>query len=148
MKNGPASVLYDATLDKPVTVADGDANVAGQPLLPIAGTDGANQKQLQTDAAGNLKVVAGTAGTGTITRVASSAASVTVLALNAARIGAVIVNDSTKILYLKFGTTATSTDFTYKMLPGDTMEIPFGYTGRIDGIWAAANGAAQVTELT
>jgi hypothetical protein len=27
-------------------------------------------------------------------------------------------------------------------------EVPFGYTGRIDGIWASANGNARVTEMT
>ncbi len=28
------------------------------------------------------------------------------------------------------------------------IEVPGVYAGRIDGIWASANGAARVTELT
>jgi hypothetical protein len=27
-------------------------------------------------------------------------------------------------------------------------EVPFGYPGAIDGIWASANGNARITELT
>jgi hypothetical protein len=86
--------------------------------------------------------------TATRTDVTSVVVNATLLASNANRLGATIFNDSSKILYVKFGTTASSTDFTVKMQAGDYYEIPFGYTGRIDGIWAAANGAARMTELT
>lgn len=89
-----------------------------------------------------------TSATATRSDVASSATSVTVLASNASRKGAIIFNDSTKILYMKFGTTASATDFTVKMMPGDYYEIPFGFTGRLDGLWASVNGNARVTELT
>lgn len=89
-----------------------------------------------------------TAASATRTDVTSSASNVTLLALNTARKGATIYNDSTKKLYVKFGTTATTTDFTVLMNAGDYYEVPFGFTGRIDGIWASANGAARMTELT
>jgi hypothetical protein len=95
-----------------------------------------------------LPVKEARAGTATRSDVASSAASVTVLAANANRLGAVIFNDSTRILSLKFGTTASATDFTARLTAGAMYEVPFGYTGRIDGIWNIANGAARVTELT
>jgi len=95
-----------------------------------------------------IATLAPTAATATRSDVASSATSVTVLASNASRKGATVYNDSTKILYLKFGTTAATTDCTVRMMPGDYYEVPFGYTGRIDGIWASANGNARVTELT
>lgn len=86
--------------------------------------------------------------TATRSDVTSSATNTTLLSSNANRLGATLFNDSTKILYVKFGTTATTSDFTAKMMPGDYYEVPFGYTGRIDGIWSAANGAARMTELT
>jgi hypothetical protein len=86
--------------------------------------------------------------TGTLANVASSASSVTLLASNASRLGATIHNDSTQILYVKFGTTASATSYTVKMVADAYYECPFGYTGRIDGIWASANGNARVTELT
>lgn len=78
-----------------------------------------------------------------------AATSATLLAANAARKGAIIYNDSTVYLYIKFGATASLTSFTHKMAPDSMYELPFGYTGKIDGIWASdASGAARVTELT
>ncbi len=90
------------------------------------------------------------ASTATLSNVSGSASSVTVLAANSARRGAVIMNDSTAILYLKFGATASATSFTYKLNGGETLELPSSpvYAGIIDGIWASATGAARVTELT
>lgn len=88
------------------------------------------------------------ATTGTTTTVASSATSVTLLASNNARMGASIFNDSTAILYVKFGATASTTSFIAKLQPDDLYEVPFGYTGIIDGIWASATGNARITEIT
>ena len=89
------------------------------------------------------------ASTATITPVAGSIASVSILALNANRLGATIVNHSNVRLYLKYGETATLTDFTRRLEAGETFKLDDGYTGRIDGIWqAVASGFARVTELT
>lgn len=91
-----------------------------------------------------------TASTAMLSNVSGSASSVTLLAANSARKGAVIHNDSTAILYLKFGATASATSFTYKLNGGETWESNISplYVGVIDGIWASATGAARVTELT
>jgi len=86
--------------------------------------------------------------TATLSNVAGSAASVTILAANSNRTGATIVNDSTAILYLKFGATASTSSYTVKMVADAYYEVPFGYSGVIDGIWASATGNARVTELT
>jgi hypothetical protein len=88
--------------------------------------------------------------TASISNVASSATSVTLLAANAARLGAVISNDSTANLFIKFGATASATSFTAKLLPDDVFVIDslLLYKGVIDGIWSSANGFARVTELT
>jgi hypothetical protein len=61
-----------------------------------------------------------------------------------------IFNDSTAILYVKFGTTASTTSYTVKMLAGQYFEFPGPaiYTGRVDGIWDSATGAARITEDT
>lgn len=88
------------------------------------------------------------AATATLANVSSSATSVTLLAANTARIGATIFNDSSAILYVKLGTTASATSYTIQMAAGSYYEVPFGFNGRIDGIWASANGSARVTELT
>lgn len=86
--------------------------------------------------------------TGTHANVASSASNVTLLASNASRLGATIYNDSTAILYVKLGATASTTSYAAQMATLSYYEVPFGYTGIIDGIWASANGNARVTELT
>jgi hypothetical protein len=81
--------------------------------------------------------------------VSQNASNVTLLAANRARLGATIWNDSPNFLYLKLGTTASTTSFTVKMNNGSYYEVPYGYTGNIDGIWATAgSGSARIVELT
>jgi hypothetical protein len=86
--------------------------------------------------------------TTTLTNVASSATTVNLAASNANRRGLTIYNDSTQILYVKLGITASTTSFTIKLGPDMYYEVPFNYTGIIDGIWASANGFARLTEVT
>lgn len=87
--------------------------------------------------------------TATLTNVASSASTTSLLASNANRLGVILFNDSTSTLYLKYGTTASTTSYTYSIEAGGTWEMlnPL-YTGAIDGIWSSANGNARITELT
>lgn len=87
----------------------------------------------------------GTFSTTTNSNVSASATSVTLLASNSARKEVTIQNDSTAILYIKEGTTASATDYKYKLYQDDVY-ISNNYTGRIDGIWSAASGAARVAE--
>jgi len=85
-----------------------------------------------------------------ITSVADSASNQVILASNAARKGATVFNNSTEILYLAVDNTAASlTSFTTAIQAQGYYEVPFGYTGEINGIWAAnAAGAALVTEIS
>lgn len=94
------------------------------------------------------QIVAVRSTTPTLSNVSASASSVTVLAANSARDGATIWNDSSAILYLKLGATASATSCTVKMVADAYYEVPYGYTGIIDGIWASATGSARVTEIT
>jgi hypothetical protein len=73
---------------------------------------------------------------------------VTLLAANTSRFGATVFNESTAVLYLKLGATASTTDYTVKMDAGDFYETPYDYTGIICGIWSSANGSARITEIT
>ncbi len=87
--------------------------------------------------------------TGTPSNVAASVTTVTLLASNPNRLGATVYNDDTaSVLSLKLGATASATSFTLKIAAGGYYEVPFGYTGIIDGIWNIASGTARVTELT
>jgi hypothetical protein len=88
-------------------------------------------------------------GTATTSNVTAAVTTNTILAANSARLGATIWNDSTSILYLRFGTFgASATAATVKLVADAYFEVPNGYTGAIQGIWVAAVGAARVTELT
>ncbi len=88
----------------------------------------------------------------TQTSVASSATSVTIIARNAMRKGVSIANTSTAILYLRLdesgGAATATTAHTVQMASNTYYEVPYGYTGPITGIWASANGSANVTEYT
>lgn len=92
-----------------------------------------------------------------LSNVASSASNVTLIASNANRKGAMIYNDSTQAVFVKFGATATSSSFTVKIAAGGYYEFPqfvtasgqnSVYTGIVDGIWVSANGNARITEMS
>lgn len=141
-----------------VTITDGTNSLpTGDAIaraLFVRQTDGTNNATIK---AANVTAVAADTGivvaprasaTGTQTSVASSATSVQLLAANTARIGVIIFNDSTQVCFVKFGTTASATSFAYRLTANSTLEVPYGYTGRIDAIWASANGNARITEMT
>lgn len=110
-------------------------------------------KRLLVDGSGVTQPVSGTVGiarpsASSVAKVASSASSVTLKSANALRLGLSIFNDSAQALYVKFGTTASAADYTVKILAGGYFEaLSPCYTGRVDGIWAGADGNAYVTEL-
>lgn len=88
--------------------------------------------------------------TGTFTAVNSGTGSVTILAANAARKGATIVNTDPNPLRLDLtGGTASANRYTYALTAGQFLEVPFGYAGAITGVWDAdGTGAALVTEFS
>ena len=101
-----------------------------------------------TSAATTLRVTESTGGTGTVTSVADAATSATLLSAATTRRKFIMYNDSTETCYVKYGTTATSTDFTWLVPAGATIEEEH-YNGRVDGIWAAnASGSMRITEIT
>lgn len=95
-------------------------------------------------------VVAATYSTSSVTSVTSAAVSTSILASNANRRMAIMVNDTDKNVYIKLGATASTTSFSYKLTPGQTLELPMPvYTGAIDAIWdSSPTGSMRVTEIT
>lgn len=83
-----------------------------------------------------------------LANVASSAASVTLFAANGRASGRFVFNDSTAILYIKFGSAAASTtSHTIAVAAGAYFTFPSPvYGGPVTAIWAAANGFARTTE--
>lgn len=104
---------------------------------------------IETAADGHIqRVVAGGGDTATVTAVGDSVTSVTLLAANADRLGATLYNDSNARCLVKFGATASASDFSIAMSPGGYYEVPVGHRGIIDGIWDAdAGGSMRVTEF-
>jgi hypothetical protein len=88
--------------------------------------------------------------TSAVTNVVSAATSTSILASNANRRMAIMVNDTDKNTYVKLGATASTTSFSYKLSPGQILELPIPiYTGAIDAIWdASPTGSMRVTEIT
>lgn len=130
-----------------VTYSGDTADVALLRPVHVTGAEG-SKTVVDITTADGIKALTQKALTATGSNVASSASSVTLLAANNARLGATIFNESTQVLYVKFGTTASATDYLVQLVASAYYEVPFGYVGRIDGIWASANGNARVVELT
>ncbi len=108
-----------------------------------------NDQNAGTTSSNTIRIVIATGATGTLSNVAASATSVTVLAANTSRVGATITNDSTSDVYLKYGSSASTTSYTY-LLPAGAWWSYEGeyYNGIITGIWNTATGNARVTEVT
>lgn len=119
----------------------------------VAKTPGGTYTSINCTTGGNLKVaveeINDAIAAATLSNVAASATSVQLLAANNNRKQAVFYNDTDKNAYVKLGTTASSTSFSYLLVPGATLELPKPiYTGRIDCIWAAGpTGSMRVTEI-
>lgn len=86
-----------------------------------------------------------TVGSASVTRVPVSTTVTTLRAANANRIKLIVVNES-GTLYVKLGSDATSTDYSYVMTAGSTLEISV-YTGIVTGVKSNGSTNAQVTEL-
>lgn len=88
----------------------------------------------------------------TVTSVAASVTSVTVIAANANRRGLTLHSTTASALaYVRLGgsaATAALGGHTLDMGAGAYYEAPFGYTGAITAIWAAATGGFNVTEFS
>jgi hypothetical protein len=104
--------------------------------------------RLLVDGSGAVQPTSVPARAPTTTSVASSASSETILAANANRKGLSISNISSSKLYLSFNDTASVANCFIEMQPGEfrLFDQQLIFSNAIYGIWASANGAAQVTE--
>lgn len=161
--------LVEAAAPMPVTDAAGATQTTLAAVLAKLTADPATQTTLAavlaklsadpataTGVAAVLAAVQGVLSTkstaltsATPAQIASSATAVTLQASNAARRSLIVFNDSTSVLYLRYGGTASSTSYTVKVAAGGYWEMPLpAFTGAVSAIWASANGFAYVTEGT
>jgi len=158
----PASILFDE-LGNPIGVMlDGYVyRLQVQTIIddgyfhgPVA-VKGPNQAALATDPSlvvaispnNSFTVTGAKPSTTNTSSVAASTTNVTLLSSNLTRLGATVYNDSMSLLYIKLGPTATLSDFTIKLFPLSYYEVPYGYTGEIDGFWSNSSGFARIGEL-
>ncbi len=67
---------------------------------------------------------------------------------NSSRVGLTVFNNSTANAWVRLGGPVQTNAFSFKMTAGDYYETPYGYTGRLDILWATATGSAMLTEVT
>lgn len=141
----PITVGSTGLMADPVVQADGSVRLkAGGKTYAVAGFDDAVTQVVE-----DLE-----AATAPVSRITSSASSVTLLAANTStdastsRKGVSIYNESTQVLYVHLGATAaTAANYWLAMAANSYAEVPFRYKGEIRGIWASANGFANVSEF-
>jgi len=82
-------------------------------------------------------------------KVASNAAeAVTLIAEHGGRLGLMIYNGSTAILYCRIDGNATTSDYSFAIPANSLYEMPQGYfTDKVTGIWASENGSAFITQI-
>lgn len=150
MADGIVQVAPDSTGKKVRTfeITVGANTVEDQGVVICDPATAANVLAVNSD--GSIDANINTCGTGAFTNTASTITNVVAMvANNANRKGLIIVNDGTGNLFLKFGSVASTTSYTYKVGPGAIFEMPLPvYTGNIDGIADVANGTWRITELT
>lgn len=147
----PVGVVFDGTeyrLQTQTTITDGYAAgpVAVKP--PFIAADSSDPALVVAISPNNpITTSVARPSTNNTTSVSASTSNTLLLASNSIRLGATLYNDSSSVLYVKLGVTASLTDFTNRIFPSCYYEVPFGYTGEIEGFWVSATGHARVGEL-
>lgn len=92
-----------------------------------------------------VPVTQGGVGTASVSRAAVSTTVSTLQAANSSR-RRLIIHNETGTLFVKLGSGATDTDYTYRMTANTVVELDF-YTGIVTAIKGTGNSFAQVTEI-
>jgi len=146
---GTISLPTGAATEATLSALNAKLNTLGQKTMANSTPVVIASDQSAIPISGTITSIPTTSTVATTSQVSRSNTNQTLLASNANRKGATFYNDASANLFLKLGAVATSTDYTIRLQNNDYYEVPFNYTGRIDGIWAS-NGAGDVTitELT
>lgn len=132
-----------------VTAADGALVTEGAIADTAVSTDAAGT--INAHIRGLVKLLARST-VGTPTSIANANTNTALLASNAARKGATIFNDDTvgagASLNVALGFAASATAFNVVLVPQAYYEVPFGFTGAINGFASAATGNARIVEFT
>jgi hypothetical protein len=147
----PANVVYTpedgvAAFQGGTQISDSQGNwyAPGVIIVQVSGSAVSSSNPLPVT--GRISLSA----TATLTSVAGSASSVSLLALNASRKGLYVFNESSAILYLAFAGVASLTAYTTQIAANTFFQMPIDpvYTGVISGIWGSATGNARITQFS
>ncbi len=72
---------------------------------------------------------------------------VVIATANASRRGLTVFNEAPAAMYLLLGPTVSTTNYTILVAASGYYEVPYGYTGPVTALWAAAGGNARITEF-
>jgi hypothetical protein len=139
-----------AILWSPEVELPGGVNVNNFPATqPVSGTVTVGNFPATQPVSGSVSVnnfPGGSVATATVVSVAvNPSSSVTLMAANAARIK-VIIHNETGTLYVKLGTAASVSSYSYRLTANTTLEV-LNYTGDITAIKQTGTSNALVTEL-
>lgn len=86
---------------------------------------------------------------GVVVSIGDTATATSLLPVSQSRVGGLIFNNSSAILYILLGAgTASATNFSVALAQGEYYNLPVVYKGEINGLWASdAGGSALVTEF-
>ena len=144
------STVFQGT--SPWVIAGNSTVVQGTTPWTIAGNSTVFQGGAPWSISGNSTVVPARASTVSRSSVTQSSTNVTLQAANTNRLGWTVYNRPTQgaNLFLKFGATASTSDFDVALPANAYYEMPQPlFTGRIDGIWDSTGvGFARVCEWT
>lgn len=143
----PVPVSGTVSVSEPVSVddnggsltVDGSVSVSNFPTVQPVDDNGGS---LTVD--GSVTAVPEKNATATVTSVSVSPTVATLASANSARIK-LIIHNVTGTLYVKLGTGASSSDFSYRLTANDRVEIE-QYTGAVTGTKGSGTSAALVTE--
>lgn len=143
LPDGTNAALMPSTAGYVTTIVPAFAATSGDAPTPLADADGIFVQ-------GTTTFENVSASSATVTSVGDDTADTQLLAANANRIGWSVTNDSSAVMYLKFGTSASSTSFTARLAQNERVgQGPLDglYTGQINAAWASnAGGNARITE--
>lgn len=148
----PVSGTVTANQGTPAAIANAWYTIISDGANPAEVTNaapGAGAYGLVVRIAGTIATSVAQPATSTVTSVAMSVANATILASNANRLGAILWNDGSAMVYVKLGATASTASFTVRLSNKSEWELPFPvYTGIVDGITSVGTATILATELT
>lgn len=118
---------------------------AGTGPFPVSDNGGSLTVDGSVSITGTVSTTTGGTSLATVTQVQVGVTSVTLSASNASKTKVIIFNES-GTLFVKLGTTASSTSYTTRMTANTVYEIT-GYNGIIDAVKASGTTFVLVTEV-